>query len=260
MTVSGYVQRRPFGYWEKRFAPKPLLRDALLPVHYLNCTDHGKLRGFVRQVVHTILIDLSQDEARLLADCRATTRNEISRAAREGAEARLTEDPRTFLEMYETAAAHRPLPATSRGFLESYGPALYISEVVQDGRVLAAHVHVADRQAGRVRLIRSASRFRDLDKSMQQKAGRANRFLHFQDFLNFKRLGFDWYDMGGFDPPGTELNEELRRVSDFKSGFGGHVAQEANYRSCLLHLYRQRRRLLSLLRGGGGGAEGGDVA
>lgn len=260
MTVSGYVQRRPFGYWEKRFAAKPLLRDSLLPVHYLNCVDHGDVRGFVRQVVHTILIDLSQDDAQLLADCRATTRNEISRAMREGAEARLTEDPRTFLEMYETAAAHRPLPETSRGFLDSYGRALYVSEVVQDGRVLAAHVHVGDQQAGRVRLIRSASLFRDLDKSLQQKAGRANRFLHFQDFLHFKKLGFRCYDLGGYDPPEIAVSEDLRRVSDFKAGFGGRVTQEANYRSYLLHVYRQRRRLRDLLRGGRGSAAGGDVA
>jgi hypothetical protein len=244
MTVSGYVQRRPFGYWEKRFAARPLLRDALLPVHYLNCVDQGHVRGFVRQTVHTILIDLSQDEAQLLADCKSNTRNEIGRAAREGAAARITQDPATFLEMYEAAAAHKSLPQTGRGFLQSYGPALHISEVVQDGRVLAAHVHVADAENGRARLIRSASLFRDLDKPMQQAAGRANRMLHHQDFLYFKRLGYRSYDMGGYDPPGTELPEDLRRVSDFKASFGGRVVQEANYLSCLLHLYRQRRRLL----------------
>jgi hypothetical protein len=255
MTVCGYVQRRPFGYWEKRFAPKPSLRDALLPVHYLNCVDRGNVRGFVRQVVHTILIDLSQDDAQLLADCKANTRNEIHRAAREGAEARVTEDPRIFLEMYAAAAAHKSLPQTSRGFLESYGGALHISEVLQDGRVLAAHVHVADPMSGRARLIRSASLFRDLDKPMQQQAGRANRFLHHQDFLYFKKLGYRSYDMGGYDPPSTDLPEELRRVSDFKASFGGRVVQEANYLSCLLHLYRQRRRLLGRL-----GSRRGDAA
>ena len=244
MTVSGYVQRRPFGYWERRFASKPSLSDALLPVHYLNCVDHGTVRGFVRQIVHTILIDLSQDEAQLLVDCKANTRNEIGRAAREGAQARSTEDPRLFLELYEAATAHKSLPQTSRRFLESYGHALHITEVLQDGRVLAAHVHVADPQSGRVRLIRSASLFRDLDKPMQQKAGRANRFLHYQDFLYFKRLGYRSYDMGGYDPPEGGLAEDLRRVSDFKASFGGRVVQEANYVSCLLHLYRRRRRLL----------------
>ena len=254
MTVSGYVQRRPLGYWEKRFAAKPSLCDALLPVHYLNCVDQGSVRGFVRQLVHTILIDLSQNDEKLLADCKANTRNEIGRAAREGAVVRLTEDPRTFLELYGAAAAHKPLPKTSRAYLDSYGRALHISEVLQDGRVLAAHVHVADPKSARVRLIRSASLFRDLDKPMQQKAGRANRFLHYQDFLHFQSLGYLIYDMGGYHPPGAEVTEDERRVSDFKASFGGRVVQEANYLSSLLHIYRQRRQLLNRLRGASGDA------
>jgi hypothetical protein len=78
------MSRGSFGYWGKRFAPAPLLRDALRPVHYLNSPDKGEAPGFVRETVYTILIDLSQSEAALLRDCRANTRNEISRAAREG--------------------------------------------------------------------------------------------------------------------------------------------------------------------------------
>jgi hypothetical protein len=244
MTVCGYCPRSLLGYWEKRFAKKPVIWDAMLPVHYLNCPDLGVVKGFVRQPVYTILIDLTQQESEIFAACKSNTRNEISRANREGAELRIGRDFHRFLRLYEESAKYRQLPPTDLRYLRSYSDSLHMTEVWQGNTVLAAHIHVADKATRRVRLIRSASVFRDLDKVAQASAGRANRFLHYKDFLYFKSIGFERYDMGGYDPPGTTENEEFVRVSKFKISFGGEVVQEANYLAAVLHLYRRRPRFL----------------
>ena len=102
MTIRGYSHRTPFGYWEKRFASRPMIWDALLPVHYLNCPDLGLITGFFRQATYTILIDLAEEEQSIFAAFKANTRNEISRAEREGAEMRVSHDSQRFLNLYSS--------------------------------------------------------------------------------------------------------------------------------------------------------------
>jgi lipid II:glycine glycyltransferase (peptidoglycan interpeptide bridge formation enzyme) len=110
---------------------------------------------------------------------------------------------------------------------------------------LVAHAYVIDESIGQVRLIRSASLFREFDKRFQQAAGRANRFLHYKDMLCFRSAGIQWYDLGGINLEAENVSPELRQVSDYKRSFGGRVIQEANYLSLLLYVYRRWRQLSS---------------
>ena len=71
MTVVARVPRGNFAYWEKRFAPLPRLYDAVLPVHYLDCPDSGKIVGFIRQPSQTLIIDLQQTPDAIMGDFRA---------------------------------------------------------------------------------------------------------------------------------------------------------------------------------------------
>lgn len=248
MTLSAFVPRGRFGYWEKRFAPVPRLRDALLPVFYLNCPDTGPRVGFTREPIYTIMIDLSQSEADLLRACRSNTRNEIGRATKEGTRFAVASDPRRFLALYESMARHTILPPTSADYLKSFGDCVCITEATMGDQLLVSHVYVVDPSIGRARLIRSASVFRDFDKSLQAIAGRANRFLHFQDMLHFRSAGLRCYDLGGYHPPEHPTDKELRNISDFKASFGGSVVQEANYLSLAQFLYRQARKVLAATR------------
>lgn len=242
--IVGRVPRGRFGYLEKRFAPAPLLRDALRPVHYLNSSDQGSILGFIRQPVYTILIDLAQPEPGLTGAFRNNTRNEIARAVREGTSYRIANDYRTFLDLYGVLSRHRPVPSTSAAYFDSLGEHLRITEAIFEGHVVATHAYVADRSVNRVRLIRSASSFHELNKNSQQSIGRANRFLHYQDMLLFRAEGIQWYDLGGYDPEDREVSQQARQVSKFKESFGGRIVQEANYLSLLLYVYRNRRLLL----------------
>lgn len=237
--LKAFVQKSPFGYWEKRFAAQPRLRDALLPTFYLNSPDVGSRLGFVRSPVSTILIDLSLSEAELLKACRSNTRYEIQRAMREGAQFAVNCDHQRFLSFYTDAARNRPLPATSDGYLRSLGDNACITEGLVGGQLIVTHLYVVDRSSARARLIRSASMFRELHRDGQSKIGRVNRFLHYQDMLHFKDEGLRWYDLGGYYPPEVETTEDMKRISEFKSGFGGERVQEANYLSIAQYVYRR---------------------
>lgn len=244
MAITAFVPKRPFGYWEKRFADMPRSRDAFLPVLYLNSPDAGERRGFIREPVHTILIDLARDQKDIFKDFRSNTRNEIARAAREDVRFTVASNHRRFFELYSAASRHKALPPTSEAYLRALGSNLCVTEGTGGADLVVAHVYVVDRSVARARLIRSISQFRDHDKSLQSTTGRLNRFLHYQDMMYFQAAGVRWYDLGGFHPREISVSQEMRNISEFKASFGGTVVQEANYLSLAQHLYRRARGLL----------------
>lgn len=238
--VTARVPRGRLWYWEKRFATEVKLHDAVFPVHYLNTSDQGELPGFIREIARTLVLDLEVDDVEILRSCRANTRNEISRASREGVVGNYVCDWAEFLDFYNQASRHAPLPEICPMYLRSLGTNVSITVARWGGRLLAGHVYVTDRVHSRVRLIRSASVFRG-GAELRNIAGRANRFLHYHDTTMFRGQGFRWYDLGGYDPD-SKL-PEIRRISAFKASFGGALMEEVNYLSLALHLYRSRRHI-----------------
>jgi hypothetical protein len=238
VTVVARVPRGKFAYWEKRFAPVPLLQDAILPVHYLDCPDRGTIFGFFRQPSQTLIIDLRQSTEKITGSFRANTRNEIRRAEREGVLCRTTPKFDAFLSLYDRMCTRAVLPPTAASYLQSLGEHLCITEAVLDERVVCSHLYVADKSAGRTRLIRPASLFRESERVEQQIIARANRLLHLHDILSFREQDLRWYDLGGYYPDTAPANQELRRINEFKASFGGQLISEANYLSCALHAYR----------------------
>src|SRR5207248_11358771 len=135
------------------------------------------------------------------------------------------------------------------GYLESLGEHRCVTEAILDDKVVCSHVYVADRGVGRVRLIRSASLFRETGHDERQKVARANRLLHFHDILLFRNQGFGLYDLGGYHPDTAPLLPELTRINEFKESFGGQLRQEANYLSAALHDYRVKHVLYRCVMG-----------
>jgi hypothetical protein len=243
MTVIARMPRGSFAYWEKRFASFPRRSDAVLPVHYLDCPDSGRILGFIRQPIQTLIIDLQQTPDAIMDGFRASTRNEIRRAERESVLCRAASSFDQFLALYEGMSRRQSLPPTPAAYLQSLGEHLCITEAVIDGNVVCCHLYVADRTVARARLIRSASLFRETGQEERKKIGRANRLLHFHDMLLFRQKGLGLYDLGGYYPETAPLNPELTRINEFKASFGGRLKSEANYLSCALYAYRASREL-----------------
>jgi lipid II:glycine glycyltransferase (peptidoglycan interpeptide bridge formation enzyme) len=73
-----------------------------------------------------------------------------------------------------------------------------------------------------VRLLHSCSLFRDTDDhECQNLVGRANRLLHWDDILYFKRNNYLLYDFGGIYQ--GDRDKEKIQIAQFKNSFGGEI-------------------------------------
>ncbi|MBI4847200.1 MAG: hypothetical protein HY808_01295 [Nitrospirae bacterium] len=233
---------RVTSYRLKLFYDTPLIIDSFRFVQYNAAINTEGIFGFKRYGFFTKLIDLTISPEGLLLQCRKNTKYEIKRAEKEGIRFEIESNPDFFIKFYLSFASSK---STAKEIVEGgiddipiYKGNLVITKAVFDNEVLVMHSYVVDKECRRVRLLHTASLFRDVDNVQRRNlTGRANRFLHFQDMLYFKENGFDIYDMGGY-AYNTD-DEELKRINEFKDSFGGEVAEESIYISFPLYLLRK---------------------
>jgi hypothetical protein len=199
--------------------------DLLRIVNVLEPTSDGPWRRH-----DTLVVDLTIDEDELLRQMAKGTRYEVRRALdRDRLEAEAFDPPTTetladFAGYYDEFARSKGLGPIFRPRLEALAASrmLVLSRVARDGaEPLAWHAYA--RAAGRALLLYSAAQFRDYESGEDRNmAGRANRFLHWDDMLRFKDAGCASYDLGGIDV--AERDPATTRIAAFKKGFGGRLA------------------------------------
>ena len=130
-----------------------------------------------------------------------------------------------FCRFYSDFATNKGLETLTSGDLMPVVTAghLILTRIKKDGATLVWHAYRC--VAGRARLLYSASLFRGQAPAQRALTGRANRFLHWCDILEFKQRGYRIYDLGGWTPP-EQADEAKMRINDFKAGFGGRQVQE----------------------------------
>jgi hypothetical protein len=202
------------------------LRPDIIHFRYLDRPpDDGPVEEF-----HTIWIDLSQDEERLVADMNKTTRYDLRKAAEYGFRYEfwhpgLTEQLDEFADFFDASNAAKGLPPADRQSLRAYAACgvLDLSRVCdRDGKILVCHAHYRDATHARPSHTGSIHRSQP-DSALRTLLGRANRWGSWQDILRMKRAGISLYDFGGWYP-GVE-NKELLAVNFFKEGFGGRTVK-----------------------------------
>lgn len=200
----------------------------------------------------TLVTDLSQDEAALMARLQKESRYEVRRAQeKDGVVLKVWDGDKTFLDafvdFYQDFAVQKGLMKLDPHPLNlmSLAGRLDISRAESaEGEPLVYHAYY--KHADRVRLLHSASSFRSSsDSGFRALAGRANRWLHWQDFLRFKAEGRAWYDWGGWYE-GKE-DPDLLRINQFKESFGGEVLQTYNGEALLSMKARMFARIAQLL-------------
>jgi hypothetical protein len=181
---------------------------------------------------HTLLVDLSLPQDALLAAIHKDSRYEIRRAEKsDGVVAEHYPQPAellaAFQAFYNAFAQQKGLPLLDPLSLQRscHAGHLVLSRIMREGEPILWHAYYC--ASNRARLLYSASLFRDLDSGQRNLIGRANRYLHWRDMLNFKAAGFHTYDLGGWSPPETGDAEKLR-INQFKEEFGGQLAVEFN--------------------------------
>ena len=208
----------------------------LQPVEGMYCRDF-----------YTILLDLRQDNEALLAKMTRDTRYEIRRAAArdqfvydcwDGKDPQVIDE---FCAYFAQFATQKRQPKLNRPWLSllAKAGALTISRTAEtSGETLVWHGY--HRGKDRVTLLYSASLFRSNSTSAyRNRVGRANRFQHWQDMLQFKNEGLSIYDFGGWYE--KDSDQERLRINRFKEEFGGEIAR--NY-ICERALTRKGRLFL----------------
>lgn len=182
----------------------------------------------------TLHIELERSLDELFGALSSTNRNSVRRAGDKDRvvtvvlDAPSAEDVRRFAEFYDEFARSRGLSPANRAKLEALRAAggLALSHGgTEEDRELCQHAYIKDER--RVRLLHSASRFREVgDSAGRSLIGRANRYLHWQGIVHWKASGAAIYDFGGLslDPQ----NENLRNIDEFKLSFGGRQVIEYN--------------------------------
>lgn len=178
----------------------------------------------------TLLSDLREDEETILSRFSGNCRYKVRRAPREGivCSARygkeITEqDIMAFTDFFEQFWASKGVSYTEkdkcRAMMRQYASAeaMALTTASIGEKLLVYHTYIMDSR--RVRLYQSASQFRTDESITTNIVGFANRYLHYQDMLFFKRMGKEQYDWGG-----AGKTEEVKSITTFKESFGGEPA------------------------------------
>ncbi len=203
--------------------------DELIREKYEDFISYIEYKGHWGGQTHSIEIDLSQSEEAILRQFNKTCIYEVRRAeSRDKLYFDISEKPnqlqiQEYLDFYDMFANQKNRAKIDRNIVEAIleSGRLYIAVARDEERKpLVMHGYLVDSSRGFASLYTSSSLFRNTGIDANA-VSRANRWLHYQAMIFFKHKGILTYDMGGLYI-GDE-NEELSRISQFKSGFGGKI-------------------------------------
>jgi hypothetical protein len=215
------VTRGEIWFDEEPVAPLP---DILICRQRSQPWPSGQCSNFL-----TLLLDLTQDETTLFGTFGKHNRDKIRKVARdgEGTSIFIDEPAReldAFCRFYDLFAAGKGgVSRADRSWLDAATGLgrLILSRAAQNGEVRVWHSYIV--LGDRARQIHSASLFRAEDKALQASIGRLNRWLIWQDILEFKRRGVRIFDFGGLFE--DESSPVAVGINHFKQEFGGIKAK-----------------------------------
>ena len=188
--------------------------------------DKSNLLGKAERM--TLISDLNKTEEKIMSSFRKNTKYEIRRAEKEGCSYVFYHSDEVMLhdDILRTINSEHIKLFKEKG-VSSKDEYTYMKRAAEngmlsvsvaslaDGLKCAYHVYIVGN--GYARLLHAISIYRDATSNDEKNAiGRANRFLHSKDMMEFKTLGYRVYDWGGYSE-----TEEFKSISDFKMSFGG---------------------------------------
>lgn len=208
------------------FADKPSKWNCLY-CYYKQSAYCNEVPGYRRESFFTKTINIGAPQSVFEAGFDQNTAYEIRRAIKDGVTTASETDIQRFIDFYNLFAVTKNLPKLTQDFYKLQ-PCIVITKAIYKDQDIVMHAYLLDDTLKRVRLLHSASLFRnEKDNQLKAVTGRANRLLHFNDMCFFKQHGFQVYDMGGY-AHGTS-DEALKRINQFKDSFGGVLIQESDY-------------------------------
>lgn len=183
----------------------------------------GSFRGW--QEYHTCMNDITKTEEDMLSAINKAVRYQFRRSEKDNIEIQfygkehIEKRPELidafaniYERMYQSKGSNIKLNLMAvNQYLKADG--ILFSTVWHEGELIVFHSYICtDKDA---RLLHSASCFRD-ESADQSMIGRANKRLHWEDILYFKKKGIVRYDWGGISD-----FENPNGIDEFKLKFGG---------------------------------------
>jgi lipid II:glycine glycyltransferase (peptidoglycan interpeptide bridge formation enzyme) len=195
----------------------------------------------------TLLIDLEKTEDELFSHIRKNTRYEINRARnKDNIESAALlkkgekdeEKLKQYIDFFNAFAESKHRSHIDFSDLEQFYNsgtlcarfARSIHSASAGGDPLTMHAYVISDSTAR--LHQSSSLFRNSeDSEYKNLIGRANRLLHWEDMLYFKKEGVRWYDFGGWygGAPTSQNYREQLLIDQFKESFGAEKKREYSF-------------------------------
>jgi hypothetical protein len=208
------------------FANKPKKWNFLLS-YYKQSAFSGIVPGYYREPFFTKIINIADPKETFEQGFDQNTTYEIRRAIKDGVITETETDIQHFIDFYNAFAITKHLPKLNKDFYR-YQDRIIITKAIYNNQDIVMHSYLKDDSLKRIRLLQSASLFRnETDTQLRAIIGRANRLLHFKDMCFFKEQGFEIYDLGGY-AQGTS-DKALARINQFKDSFGGELIKESDY-------------------------------
>lgn len=185
--------------------------------------------GLKKEIIYTLLNDLTDDREKIFSRFKPNVRNEIRKFDKiEEFSYRADYDSKElFLEFYRCFAKAKKLPEVEEKSINKYHSNLFYLSGYLDGILTNMQVYLLDKESGIVRLLYSISTlYEEEDKHRGAKIGWINRYLHWHTMLHFKREGFKTFDWGGYT---NDPNSPLAGIDKFKASFGGKKVVRYNY-------------------------------
>lgn len=190
----------------------------------------------------TLLLDLEKPEDELFSRIRKNTRYEINRAKNRDNIAHTTllekgekneEKINRYIDFFNNFANSKNRSYINLSDIEQFynNGTLCVRFAAIGNEPLTMHAYVVSDNTAR--LYQSSSLFRNShDNEYKNMVGRANRFLHWEDTLYFKRMeGIHWYDFGGWygGAATSQSYSEQLLIDQFKESFGGEKKREYSF-------------------------------
>jgi hypothetical protein len=172
----------------------------------------------------SLVSDLSGEAGAIADKFNRDCRYKVRRAdTKDGLTLEFIVQPESRLEefrvFYEAFAREKSVPPCYPEWLVAASRAgqLVLGSASRNGEVLVWHANVVSRNMARLEY--SASCFRERENGYRALVGRANRWLHWKELLQFKEMGIGRYDWGGLFA--DESTPERAGINQFKHSFGG---------------------------------------
>jgi hypothetical protein len=172
----------------------------------------------------SMVTDLSLTEDAIAERFGKDCRYKIRRAeTKDGLRMEFLTDPESrldeFCAFYDAFAKKKSVVPSYHQWLVAACKAgqLVLTSASQNGEALVWHAYLMSGKAAWLQY--TGSCFRDKDNDYRALVGRANRWLHWKEMLQFKEMGIERYDWGGLFE--DESVPENAGINKFKKDFGG---------------------------------------